>query len=125
MAGHRTDKLSEELKKQISTIIRDELKDPDIPMMCSVLYVEVTRDLRHAKVNVSIMGDEDTQTKAFKALVRSQGYVRHLLAKAMTVRYIPEITFELDQSISHSIRVSQLINEMKRSGNEEQQKYDQ
>lgn len=120
MAGHRADRLSEELKKRISVLIRDELKDPDIPMMCSVLYVEVTQDLRYAKVRVSVMGDERTQRKAIRALARSQGFIRRKLSGDMTVRYVPEIAFELDQSITHSIRVSQLLQEMKSNGHDEQ-----
>jgi ribosome-binding factor A len=93
-------------------------------MMCSVLYVEVTRDLRYARVRVSVMGDEKAQRKAIRALARSQGFIRHMLSRDMTLRYVPEIAFELDQSITHSIRVSQLLNEMKRNGHDEHRQDD-
>ncbi|MGI5877048.1 MAG: 30S ribosome-binding factor RbfA [Christensenellales bacterium] len=120
MAGHRTDRLAEEIKRLVSAILRDELKDPDIPAMTSVLTVDVTRDLRYAKVRVSVMGSQEEQEKAIRALTRSQGYVRHLVSDQLTVRYIPEIVFELDQSISHSIRVSQILSDLKKSENEKQ-----
>ena len=92
----------------------------DIPAMTSVLTVDVTRDLRYAKVRVSVMGSQEEQEKAIRALTRSQGYVRHLVSDQLTVRYIPEIVFELDQSISHSIRVSQILSDLKKSENEKQ-----
>lgn len=120
MAGHRTDRMAEEIKRIVSAILHDELKDPDIPAMTSVLMVDVTRDLRYAKVRVSVMGSQEEQEKAIRALTRSQGFVRHLVSEKLTVRYAPEIVFELDQSISHSIRVSQILGDIKKSDNEKQ-----
>ncbi|NLG37710.1 MAG: 30S ribosome-binding factor RbfA [Clostridiales bacterium] len=112
--------MAEEIKRIVSAILRDELKDPDIPTMTSVLIVDVTRDLRYAKVRVSVMGSQEEQEKAIRALTRSRGYVRHLVSERLTIRYVPEIVFELDQSISHSIRVSQILGDIKKSENEKQ-----
>lgn len=107
----RTNRISEEIKKEISNIIRDDLKDPRLPELLSVLSVNVTNDLRYAKVYVSIFGSEDEKKGAIAALKSAAGFVRREVGKRVQLRYTPEIQFELDNSIEHGIYMSKLIDE--------------
>jgi len=113
MPVYRSDRISEEIQKYIAEILRMEVKDPDIPMMTSVLSAQATRDLRHVNVYVSVMGDEETQKKALKALKRAEGFVRRQLGSKMSVRYTPEVHFNLDHSIETSIRIASILEEIR------------
>jgi len=113
MPAYRNDRIGEEVQKAIAEILRTEIKDPDIPMMTSVLSAQVTRDLRHATVYVSVMGDEEVQKKALKALKRSEGYVRRQLGIKVKLRYTPEVHFQLDHSIESSIRIASILEEIR------------
>ena len=96
----RIDKINEEVRREMATVIR-ELKDSRIPMMTSVVAVNVSNDLRYAKVYVSVMGDEETKKKALEGLKSAAGFVRREIGKRIDLRYTPEPVFELDRSIEH------------------------
>ncbi len=113
MPVYRNDRIGEEVQKTIADILRTEIKDPDVPMMTSVLSAQVTRDLRHATVRVSVMGDDETQARALKALKRSEGFVRRQLGAKMKLRYTPEVHFQLDHSIETSIRIASILEEIR------------
>jgi ribosome-binding factor A len=103
----RTARISEEIKKEISLIIRDQLKDPRLPELISIMKVETTRDLRYAKVFVSVYGDDAQKKSAAEALKSASGFIRH---------YTPELIFVIDTTIENGIRMSKLIDEtMKKS----------
>ena len=104
----RIDKINEELRRELASVIR-ELKDSRIPMMTSVVAVNVTNDLRYAKVYVSVMGDEETKKKALEGLKSAAGYVRREIGKRVDIRYTPEPLFELDRSIEHGAYINQLL----------------
>lgn len=112
MAVNRSDRISEEMKRRVSDVIRFELRDPNIPMMCTVMSVKASKDLGHAKVYVSILGDDEVQQKAMKALRGASGFVRHSLARTMNLRHSPEIHFELDKSISYSMEIARKLDEL-------------
>ena len=112
MANHRADRISGEMKRKISDVIRFELNDPRIPMMCTVMAVSASKDLSHAKVYVSILGDDEVQENAMKALRKASGFVRHSIARSMNMRHSPEIHFELDKSISYSMEISRKLDEL-------------
>ena len=113
MSMHRPGRLREVIKEEISSIIRKELKDPRIGDMTSITSVEVTRDLRHAKVFASVFGDEKKQQDAIRGLQSAAGFIRTELARRVRLRHTPEITFHLDTSIAHGARISELINQVK------------
>jgi ribosome-binding factor A len=104
----RTDRISEEVKKHLSDIIR-ELKDPRIPLMTSVVSVSVTKDLKYAKVYVSIMGDEETKKDALKGLKSAAGFIRKEIGSRVLLRALPEFHFELDNSIEHGAHINELL----------------
>lgn len=104
----RIDKINEEVRRELANIIR-ELKDTRIPMMTSVVAVNVTNDLRYAKAYISVMGDEETQKKAMEGLKSAAGFVRREIGKRIDLRYIPELIFELDHSIEHGAHIEELL----------------
>lgn len=119
MAKHRMDRVSEEVKKTVSDIIRNDLNDPRISKFCSVVSAEVTSDLRYAKVFVSVLGNEEEMKSTLKGLNSAAGFVRRELGRNIELRYSPEVIFELDRSIEHGAHISKLLNEvMKKDGGE-------
>ena len=103
MAYPRVNRLNEEMKKCISQIIREDLRNPDISLLTSVLMVDVTRDLRYATVHISVLGNEKEKENTIKALEKSAGYVRWQVGKKIKIRYNPELIFKLDESIEKGI----------------------
>jgi ribosome-binding factor A len=122
MPNHRIDRLSEQIKHAISHTIAQEIKDPDIPPMTTVMGVEVAGDLRHCKVAVSVLGDETTQKKALSALKRSSGFIRHALGRQVQMRYLPELHFTLDESVTHSLRIASLLRDMGEQDKEQEKR---
>lgn len=108
MAANRINRINEEVRRELSDILR-ELKDPRIPMMTSVVSVSVTADLRYATVYVSIFGDEEVKKNALSALKKSQGYARRELGHRLNLRYTPEIIYKADDSIEHGARINELL----------------
>lgn len=109
----RIDKINEEVKRELSCVIR-ELKDSRIPMMTSVVSVNVTNDLRYAKAYVSVMGDELTKKKALEGLKSAAGFVRREMGRRVQMRVIPEFIFEIDKSIEHGAYINELLNKSKK-----------
>ena len=104
----RIDKINEEVRREVANVIR-ELKDSRIPLMTSVVAVNVTGDLRYAKVYVSVMGDKETQDKAMAGLRSAAGFVRREMGRRVDLRYTPEFIFELDHSIEHGAHIDALL----------------
>lgn len=105
----RTSRISEEVRKEVSSIIQNELKDPRLSGLTSVTSVKVTRDLRYAKVYISIMGEDKEKTDSITALKSAAGFIRRELAHRVKLRYTPELIFELDTSIERGAYISKLI----------------
>lgn len=105
----RTDRIAGEIQKEISDIIRNSIKDPRIPEMVSVTRVRVTRDLRYAKVYISIYGSDEEKKNAMIALKGAAGFVRREIGQRVQLRYTPEIVFEADDSIEYGMQISELI----------------
>lgn len=107
----RINRISEEMKKEISSVIQNELKDPRLPQMISVISADVTKDLRYAKVRISVLGSEDDKKNALQGLKSAAGFIRREIGHRMQLRYTPEILFELDSSIERGAYISKLIND--------------
>ncbi len=106
-------RINSEVQKELSTIIRSEIKDPRINPMTSVTAVIVSPDLKTCKAYISVLGDEKSQTDTIKGLKSAEGYIRGLIAKSINLRNTPEITFVLDQSIEYGVHMSELIDQVK------------
>nr|WP_243108378.1 30S ribosome-binding factor RbfA [Maliibacterium massiliense] len=110
----RTDRVSVEMQREISDIILHTLKDPRITGIVSVTHVEVTRDMSHAKVRISVYGAEDARAcqASFDAIVAAGGFIRRELGARMGLRHIPQLHFALDTSIAYGIHMAKLIDDV-------------
>lgn len=108
---NRIDRISEEIKREMSNIIQNELKDPRLPTMISITALNVTKDLKFAKAYISVFGNEQQKKDAILALKSAAGYIRRELSHRVQIRYTPEIHFELDDSIEKGAYITKLINE--------------
>lgn len=113
MTTQRQERVAHMLREEISRIIHRELKDPRIGMV-SITEVELTPDLRHARVFVSVFGGEEQSRATFEVLDRAAGFVRSELAKRVRMRYVPELQFRPDDSFARGARISALLEQVKR-----------
>lgn len=104
-------RVNSEVQRELSNIIRGEIKDPRIHPMTSVVMTEVAPDLKTCKVYVSVLGDEEAQKNTLEGLKSAVGFIRRQLAKNLNLRNTPEIRFILDQSIEYGVHMSKLIRE--------------
>ncbi len=109
----RQDKVSEALRQEISNIIHSELKDPRIGFV-TVTGVELTQDLRYAKVFFSVLGKEEEHEKTKEALDSALGFIRRLIAQRIRLRFVPEISFKEDRSIEYSVQIQEALEEVKK-----------
>lgn len=123
MASNRIGRINEELQRELAGLIRN-LKDPRVQKtMVSVTRVEATPDLRYAKVYVSLL-DEAQAKDCMKGLKSAGGYLRRELGSSLNLRYTPELTWELDESITHGAHMLELINSLKIKKDEEDENPD-
>lgn len=111
-------RINGEVLKELSNIIRSEIKDPRINPMTSVVSVEVAPDLKTCKAYISVLGDEKSQQDTIAGLKSAEGYIRRELARTVNLRNTPEIKFILDQSIEYGINMSKLIDEVAKKDDE-------
>ena len=111
MASNRIGRINEEIQKELASLIRN-LKDPRVQdTMISITHVETTPDLRYAKVYVSFL-QEERASDALKGLKSAGGYLRRELGRALQLRYTPELTWALDDSITYGAKMLSLINSL-------------
>jgi ribosome-binding factor A len=102
--------VAEEIKRELSLMIRDEMKDPRVKGLISVTHVEVTNDLRYAKVYISILSaNQEEQNQTLQALEGAGGYLRSELAKRLQLRYTPELIFKFDDSIQYGAKINEIL----------------
>jgi len=122
----RYQRVAQAIKEEVSNIIHDELKDPRLGFI-TVTEVELTPDLRFAKIFFSVLGSKEEQQKSKKALDSSLGFVRKLVGERIRLRFVPEIIFKEDKSSEYSSRIQKVLDEIKeddeyRKDNQEDQK---
>ena len=105
---YRRLKLQDFLREEISLIIQRDIKDPGFGLI-TILDVEMTKDLKHAKVLYSIYGDDAVKEKTAQALKRSKGYIKFLLGDRIKLRYMPDITFVFDDSYEKIARIEEIL----------------
>ncbi|MDT8716418.1 30S ribosome-binding factor RbfA [Clostridium sp. 19966] len=113
MANYRNSRINEEIKKELSDIIRNNVKDPRITAMVSITDVNVTKDLRYAKVYVSIFGNAEEIDGTFAALKNSAGFMRKELGNRINIRYIPQLIIEKDNSIENGMHIEEILHKIK------------
>ena len=110
MSYKRADRVNALLQRELGTIISEELRDPRIAFS-TVTAVEVTDDLRSARVHVSVLGDDQQIASTMKALDEAKPYLRHEIGARTELRFVPELSFVSDRSAERSARISTLLRE--------------
>ena len=116
MASHRKDRVAEEIRKELSEIIRDDMKDPRVKGLVSVTHVELSRDISTASVYLSCLGGTEEQEETIKAFKQAAGYIRGELANRLRLRFMPELNFKADHSIRQGARIHELLNQQNIGG---------
>ena len=112
MTSYRADQVGEQVREEIMSIIRRELKDPRIGFV-SITAVRMSPDLRQARVLVSVLGNPEQKKESMAGLVSARGLIRHELGRRLqNLRFSPELRFELDASIEYSVHISELLKEV-------------
>ena len=109
---HRLERVEQEIQKEISQMLLQELKDPRLGFV-TITRIEVTKDLHLARVYYSAMGDDAKQEKSKKALEAAKGYIRKRLGERLRLRVTPEILFFRDDSIERNLRITKLLDGLK------------
>ncbi|MDO8490768.1 MAG: 30S ribosome-binding factor RbfA [Dehalococcoidia bacterium] len=109
----RTERLNEALRAEISEILKREVKDPRLSSFVTITEVICSKDLRHAKVYVSIMGSEQEKKEVLDGLRSAAGFLRRSLFDRIKIRYIPELSFENDTSIEHGSHLLDLMRQIR------------
>lgn len=113
MSTHRVARVAEQLRQEISEIIIRDLKDPRIGM-ATISEVKLSPDLRNAVVKVSVVGEEDSRKAAINGLDHAKGFIRRELGSRLSnLRFAPELRFQLDESVAYSVKISQILREVR------------
>ena len=114
MSYQRIDRISEEVRREVDAIIREELQDPRVCGTYSVTRAEVTGELRYAKIYISVLEDE-RRDGLMEALKKAKGYIRHALGQRMIIRYTPELIFVSDKNIEYGVHIAKVLAETVRT----------
>ena len=105
-------RINSEVMREVSQIIRTELKDPRVSMMTSVTDVNVTTDLKYCTVYISVLGSEEESVKTLEGLRKAGGFIRYELAHRLNLRNTPELKFVIDNSLEYGMKMDKLIGEV-------------
>lgn len=112
MGKYRIDRLKKLIKEEVSLIIQNKMKDPRIGFV-TVTDIELSKDLKQAQIFLSIMGAQKEKDDTMKALKGAEGFVWETLKKSIQTKYIPRISFVMDDSLERGNRILSLLNEIK------------
>lgn len=113
MAINRVDRLNSLLKEVISEVIKRQVKNPTVSELTTVTRVEITKDLRQAKVFISVIGTSQQKEETLRALVSASGFISVNASKKVVLRFFPTLTFKLDHSVEQQARIQDLLKEIK------------
>jgi ribosome-binding factor A len=111
---HRSDRVAAAMREEIATFLANDVKDPRILGLVTVTGVEITRDLRHARVFVSVLGSEAQRAATFDGLVGVATHLRGRVGRALRLRVAPEIEFRNDESVAHAAHIEQLLAQVRK-----------
>ncbi len=109
--NRRIQRLNEQLKREITGILREEVRDPRVGI-ATVTDVQATTDLDHARVYLSVPGDEDEKAQTMEGVGAAAPYIRSLLAQRLSIRRMPELHFELDRTLEQAMRIERILDEV-------------
>jgi ribosome-binding factor A len=111
----RADRVGEAVREEVAAFLARDAKDPRITGLVTVTAVEMSRDLRHAMIYVSVLGDDNAKTSTLEALVGMAPHLRGRVGRALRLQFAPELTFRLDESVQRAARIETLLAEIKRA----------
>ena len=109
----RSDRVAAAIREEVANFLAEGVKDPRVTALVTVTGVEMTRDLRHAKVFVSIMGEDSQRSSTIEGLTSVQGFLRSRLARSLSLRVAPEVQFVMDESVARAARIETLLNQIR------------
>jgi len=112
MQTRRIERVNSLLREVITEVIQREVKNPHLPEFISISHVEVSKDLQHAKVFISVIGEETLREKALKVLQSSKGFISSRASKKVSLRYFPELLFLLDDSVDKQMKIHDLLTDI-------------
>ena len=107
--NRRTDRVAEAIREEVATFLAEDVKDPRVQGLVTVTGVDVTRDLRHAKVYVSVLGTEAERAATYQGLASVAAHLRSRVGRALRLRLAPELVFKEDQSVAHAAHIESLL----------------
>lgn len=110
--GSRVDRLNSLLKEVISEVIRNDVRNPHVGTLITVTRVDITKDLHHAKVYISVIGDENEKNESLIALNNAAGFIAVNASKKVVLRYFPNLIFKLDDSVDKHMRIESLLDKI-------------
>ena len=111
--NRRPDRVAEAIREEVATFLAEGVKDPRVRGMVTVTGVDVTRDLRHAKVFVSVLGEEAERADTMVGLAAIAAHLRGHIGRALRLRAAPELAFKYDQSVTHAARIETLLEQVR------------
>lgn len=105
----RTERLNSLLKEVISEVIRHDVKNPNVSKLMTVTQVDITKDLHHAKVYISVIGSDQEIKKTMQALQQASGFIATIASKKVVMRYFPKLTFILDTTVNKQLKIDLLL----------------
>lgn len=118
MVKERVNRLNSLLKEVISEVIKRDVRNPHVAELVTVTRVDITKDLHYAKVWVSVIGSEQQKAETLTALQSAAGFIAVNASKKVVMRYFPELTFKLDDSVEKHMRIESLIQEISKEREE-------
>ncbi|GGE46191.1 ribosome-binding factor A [Pullulanibacillus camelliae] len=111
MANLRVNRVAEQMKKELSDIISNRIKDPRVGFV-TVTGVDVTGDLQQATAYITVLGSNDSESDTLKGLNKAKGFIRSEIGKRIRLRKTPELSFEIDESIEYGNRINRLLHDI-------------
>ena len=119
--GTRPQRIQEAIRREISLIIQKEIRDPRLGFT-TITKVEVSKDLKNATIYYSVFGSEKEAKNTHHALTSAEGYIKKLIGDRVKMKFVPDIRFKIDKSLEHTRKIYDILDQIKKEGNENGQK---
>lgn len=119
MTTQRSERVQEALRQEISRVVHEELKDPRLGFL-TITKVDVTKDLRYARIYFSVLGETKDKKLALKGLNSAKGYIKNLISERIKLRFMPQIEFKIDESLEHTKEIYDLLDKLKKERHDDE-----
>ena len=115
----RQQRLNEQFREEISDLLLKQINDPRLKGIISITEVSISPDMKHASVFISVLGDKEQKSSALQGMTAASGFIRRELGHRLDIRYIPELEFQLDETIEQAAHILDLIKQVSTPGEEQ------